>query len=443
MRKKYLYIGVGVLAATAVIAFIGANKVREQSGGNPIEELRARSSVVEQRVMRPRPTVAAPPAARQPQEPPQDSDVFTDTVAAYERLVEEMKETEDDGQWEEALRLIHRGNWGRWTDEERALVAAYLEAHGELILGLRQLLEGGEPLFDIDYSQGFKMELPSYLDIRKVSWLLLADAALAAVGDDYGAVLGNYRAFSGMMDILAEQPVLISQMMRASLLDMLYGHVGQTLRGEDMPPEVFRQLTGLAAAANHRDGLGDALAFEGLFGLEVFSKIRMGDIEGAGIPAQGVDRFLIGLYGSAIARPFLSMDEAAYAGLMNTMSDALALPYYAARPLLEQLQADLSSLPRTRFLTNYAMPNFTSAADAQARAEAQMGLMQVGLAVEHYYGQHGAYPETLEQVAPVLGGAMPLDPYTGRPFVYETRRTGFTLYSEREAGNIIWRDTGK
>lgn len=63
-----------------------------------------------------------------------------------------------------------------------------------------------------------------------------------------------------------------------------------------------------------------------------------------------------------------------------------------------------------------------------------------------------------QAIAPVLGGAMPLDPCTRRPFVYEPCAYGFVLYSARGSvvahsparlipgtdaqGNIVWRYRG-
>ena len=99
------------------------------------------------------------------------------------------------------------------------------------------------------------------------------------------------------------------------------------------------------------------------------------------------------------------------------------------------------------------VPGFTRYAEHQAFHEAQMGLMQVGLTVEQYHAEHGAYPQTLD----VIGGGLPLDPYTGQPFVYEPGTNGFTLYSARGSmvpaeeynplidsnGNIVWRRRGE
>lgn len=170
---------------------------------------------------------------------------------------------------------------------------------------------------------------------------------------------------------------------------------------------------------------------------------------------EGADAFLMRFYGSALARPFLNFDERNYADIMNRMSAIVALPYYEANQAAEQLTEEIDSLPRTRYLSRMLLPAITRVTEVHALNEARTGLMQVGLAVEQYQGRYGVYPESLEAIVPMLNGSMPLDPYTGQPFVYEPRPNSFVLYSARGStvsstvrhdpryadarGNIVWR----
>lgn len=59
MRKEYFCIGVAILVAIVVGAFIAAYMVSERNRNIAVEELRAGTSIVEQRVMRPRQTAAS------------------------------------------------------------------------------------------------------------------------------------------------------------------------------------------------------------------------------------------------------------------------------------------------------------------------------------------------------------------------------------------------
>ena len=137
------------------------------------------------------------------------------------------------------------------------------------------------------------------------------------------------------------------------------------------------------------------------------------------------------LYGT-LGRPLVDMDTGIYADIMNQAGTAMHLPFYEAKPILEDLQTIDGSV-YLHPISSMLVPAFTRYAERQAFHEAQMGLVQVGLAVEQYYIQHNEYPQTLDAIAPDLGGELPLDPYTGQNFVYESGNTDFILYSVRSS----------
>ncbi|MDZ4818879.1 MAG: hypothetical protein SGJ20_07900 [Planctomycetota bacterium] len=57
----------------------------------------------------------------------------------------------------------------------------------------------------------------------------------------------------------------------------------------------------------------------------------------------------------------------------------------------------------------------------------QLNFLSISLA--HYRQKHGHFPKTLNQLAPDYIDAVPLDPYSGEPFVYKSKRTEMLLYS--------------
>jgi hypothetical protein len=101
------------------------------------------------------------------------------------------------------------------------------------------------------------------------------------------------------------------------------------------------------------------------------------------------------------------------------------------------------------------LPALTRAIESQARTEAQFDLMQIGLSVEQYHAQNGTYPTTLDAIAPSIGGAVPVDPFTGQPYHYQLSSGGFLLYSvgangvddrgtqDYRKGDIVWRGVPK
>jgi hypothetical protein len=211
------------------------------------------------------------------------------------------------------------------------------------------------------------------------------------------------------------------------------------------------------AQADNRQSFADSLSAESIMGLAEFERMRGGaSAEGLSwtppfdTSGPGQSMFLR-VYASPIARPWFNNDEATYAEVMGEMADMAALPYYEAAPSLAQLDDDIDSLPFTRVLSRVLLPALTRADQAQARHETQVDLMQMGLLLEQYYVEHGTYPDSLDPVASQLGGALPVDPFTGDPYVYQPSTGTFLLYGlgynqtddggvhDPREGDIVWR----
>jgi hypothetical protein len=411
---------------------------------------------------------ASAPASTNGQEPKEESAASVpvanakmempdeDAIAAFDRLRKSLGELYNDARWQEALSLIGNQNWGEWTDRDRRLVAAFLEANRSLILELRRLAASNTPLYDLDYSLGYAMPLPHLAELRAFARILAADALLAAGTGGHEEIVKDLMAISRLAGIAGEEPILVSQLVSNAITSLLYDCLEQSLRGEDLSPGMAAQLIREISQLSGREGFSNALILEGLFGLEAFEGIRMGDLDRAGMEYEGMmNRLLMRVYGSVLARPLLNLDESTYAGLIDRLGDTLDRPYYEVKPLLEQISAEVDRLPSTRIMSRFLFPALTNAAEIQAQQQAYIGLMQVGLAIEQHHAQHGQYPRNLDDIAPALGGTVPLDPFTGQPFVYQPLSGTFLLYSAMgsavdfsqrqrpglvdEQGNIVWR----
>lgn len=433
----------------------GGQKPNEDS---PVPEPDSPSS--EDPLTEPEPTSGHGPEEDSPASAPVDPAGIeiphADSIAAFERLGNSFHGLYSEARWQEALELISDQNWGEWTERDRRLVAEFLEANRGLILELRRLAAANTPLYELDYTLGYAMPLPHLAELRAFARLLAADAILAAGTGSHEESLKNLIAISRLAGIAGEEPVLVSQLVSNAITNLLYDCLEQSIRGEDLSPSMAAQLIREISQLSGREGFSNALILEGLFGLEAFEGIRTGDLERAGMEYEGMmNRFLMRMYGSVFARPLLNMDESTYAGLIDRLGDSLERPYYEVQPLLEQIREEVERLPSTRIMSRYLFPALTTAAEVQAEQQAYIGLMQAGLAIEQYHAQHGEYPRTLDDIAPALGGTVPLDPFTGQPFVYQPQSGSYLLYSamgsaidfnERprpetvdEQGNIVWR----
>ena len=86
-------------------------------------------------------------------------------------------------------------------------------------------------------------------------------------------------------------------------------------------------------------------------------------------------------------------------------------------------------------LTGLLLPSLNSPDNAADRAVTRLELTCVAAALAVYRSANDAYPETLAALVPVCLDSMPIDLYSGKPFLYERRGDGYLLYSvfENEA----------
>ena len=381
-----------------------------------------------------------------------------DTIAAFKQLCEKKKAIKADAAWVDACEILSKKNMSEWTDEDRKQLAKYMGANREVIEELMRLADNGGPFYELDYSKGFAMEMPHLAELRDDARLLAADAALNAGQNNYDLAVKEILAGMKLANVLSDEPLLISQLVRIAMNSIMWSAVDEAIQGDKLTPDQARGLIQYAGGAGCREAFANSFNGEGMFGLAAFDDIRTGQMSGSfyGGDNWNLESTLLRLYGTPFLRPWLNTDEESYAGIMTRMTDAMRLPYYEAKPLLDGLQTEMEAFPRTRVLSRMLLPALTRTGEAQARNEACMDLMRLGVAVEQYHAQNGRYPQTLDAVAPTLGGAVPLDPYTGRPYVYQASAGAFSLSSARGSvvpaatrsgavgvidanGNIVWR----
>ncbi len=351
-------------------------------------------------------------------------------IAAFKSALGKDTLLHQNKHWDDIQTELQNKSALEWTEEDWAKAKAVLGETRELILELRKLAAMGGPFYELDYSKGFKLELPHLSKLREFSRLLAEDAAMQGHEGNYGEASEDILAILGLGRGLNDEPILISQLVRIVVSGIGCATADISLPEEGLPPEVARSLIDAAGQASYRAAFADSLSGEGGFGLDVFEQLRNGNTDAAPLgTTSGWENVGLQLYGSVLARPWLNMDEEAYAETMARIQEAARLAYYEARPIMDEINQDVRDLPRTRVFSRMLLPALTHAIEAQARNEAWLDLMCLGLSVEQYHDRTGAYPASLDAVASYVGGRVPVDPFTGTSYHYEPSGSGFLLYS--------------
>jgi hypothetical protein len=363
----------------------------------------------------------------------------TDIVAGYERLFTHMQEAVTP--FEATAGDIIGKDPQEWTDSERAKVAEFLAANHDLISEIRALAARGGPVHALDFSKGFALLLPHLARMRSCARLLRADAVVNATEGNYAAAVDDIIAGMKLGDALALEPILISQLVRIAIYGVMYNAIEGSLDGADLSPELTDKLMAQVAQAYHRDSFSESFAGELYFGRQLFSAVRSGDR--SGVP-EGVD-----------LGPLREEDEVVYVDIMKGLIAASRLPYYEAALKLHELEQETGALPGTMTYSRQLLPALTRACQAQARHEAMLDLIQIGILLEQYRARTGSFPDTLDAIAADLGGSVPVDPFSGKSYRYRPLGATFLLYSiganrlddggthDFREGDIVWRGRTK
>lgn len=395
------------------------------------------------------------------------------SVARYAQLFEHIKDIPSPRRWQNEF----GGPPRNWTDEQWKQVEAELAGMQDLLREARQAAELGGRALDLDLSRGMGTELPHLAYLQTLARLLSLDAWALARGSHYESAVQDILAIMRLADCLVDEPFIISQIHRISIYILAYDTLRLALPPAALSPELARVLMEYASRSAHREAFANAFFGEANALLIEFERIRKGApvaqvldggywfsgdrqgysrmeeaLEDALVPLfQGKTAIAQKIYDTPVGKPWRDMDEATCVSLLTAMAETARLPYHQARPLLEQIQQQIEALPTTRLLTTRFASRLPKSIASQARLEATLDLIQLGLALDQYGKRNGTYPDSINTVASVLGGRIPVDPFTGQPYLYRVSDGGCLLYSvgqnlvddggrdNHSDGDIVWR----
>lgn len=303
------------------------------------------------------------------------------------------------------------------TPAERAKLQGYLDRNREALALLHEAAGRPRCNFGLEYGHGAAMEMPHITPLILSARLLEVEAALASQDRRSEIAQVSLR----LSEAVAEEPVMLSQLVRTVLHGISAG-VGEQEFAGDVPPERLRSLLGLSPE-QVREGYERVLLFE------LYSGVKF--------VTDGGSLKDIGIEGLSLRRPddpLTAHDLEYFAQSMSEYAGLAGRPYYEVRGELDRLRAErVDGAPWYAELTRAMLPTIGKALERQATTEASLGTTQLAAALRTWRDEHGAYPPTLEAVREVLP-RMPLDPFTGKPYLYRREGEGFVVYTAGPSG---------
>jgi len=274
--------------------------------------------------------------------------------------------------------------------------------------------------------------LPRLARFRALSRWVGSAAVLAAWDEDIDEAFDLISAQLHIASSLRREPLLITQLVRVAIGGMAF-NVMQKVLDEDYPSDEYVPMV-VAELDKLRDREPFARALEA---------------EQCSILAHD-RKFMAAMY---VARPFRLLDESAYLEYMPQLIDLAVLPSYKSRDSLEKLEDELSGLSKFKVSARLVIPAASRALETQDRLVAQCDLAEMAIYLKQFKMKTGSYPEKLDAIVLEYIRELPVDPFTGTPYVYRKEGDGFVLYSvgvnladdngepDGRAGDIVWRSS--
>jgi len=247
-----------------------------------------------------------------------------------------------------------------------------------------------------------------------------AEAVLKAKAGDVNGGLEECLKGLKFVRLALDEPGLIDGLVSISEMKVLLVCLGRVLDGNIVDPKALHPFFDALLSEDWRGKFGRYVRSERVFALET-----------------GATALRSGRAALWLTRPLLRSRLVKYLGVFDEMDRIDGLPLAErGRAILEfdRRAENPSWLDRfsERLLPQELRagdPTMGATALKEATLEALMDTARIGLAARIYRAREGRWPESAAALIPEFLAKEPLDPFTGKPFIYRANETGILIYS--------------
>ncbi len=265
-------------------------------------------------------------------------------------------------------------------------------------------------------SQAPNLDPADAVKMIQVNRLVGVDAVLMAEEGRTAEAVDQCVAGMRFIKLTLQQPFLISYLVAMADMKQLAVCLQGIISGKDLPDSLLRRVEDELAVVPWRDGLSRTLQGERILMVEA--------ARNSGLYTDERGRLYSWVFRPVIKSELIWMLEH-YEQYIKIASQS----YYENRTIIDELKQKLNEAPTIFSTAGMLFPNWEAAFLKEATLEAVLDSARLGVACKIYKNAHGNYPEILSDLVPVILKTLPIDPFTGNPYVYRRRDGGFVVYS--------------
>ena len=267
--------------------------------------------------------------------------------------------------------------------------------------------------------------LPNAAMMIQATKLMFFSALISAEDGDVDGAISRLVTGLKFTPLVAREGTHIAFLISVADTNILSRCIGEVCRGRALEDGDLVRLMSVQDPGPWRERLAAAFRGERVTLIETggdLFKAGLGDIgsvfEGASFWQK------LGLW---IIRPLLKRDLRQALPVFDRLVSLAQVPYYQSRAELRAWEPQKH--PWYAYLSKFFIGNSEAAFMKVAQIEAIMLANRAGLACRLYKSRMGRYPDSLEALVPDFLAGIPVDPFTGKPFVYRREGEGFIVYS--------------
>ncbi|HTV43266.1 MAG TPA: HEAT repeat domain-containing protein [Candidatus Sulfotelmatobacter sp.] len=328
-----------------------------------------------------------------------------------------------------------------------------------------QAILSGPIAFNLDARAGDFMLLPHLAVLRNLAFLLCGRTILALHDGDHADAWTNLLAATRLVTAWQPEPAKVSHSTRFDIMHLVYDLTWQALQTNDWSDNELAQLQAEWESANFLTNLSEVQAFMGASDVKMFEHDELSSQRPRArfnqMPPPSFNEFL----NQALRDPFSLWQQmhsrwsqrAYFHGGMYEDERRLLL-FYRDRQVEYRNAIQASTWMQMRQMPGvttevFFQPNYpgwglfenalnmrrmntrfqgqgASFLGRAAEAETERRIIVTALALERYREKNGAYPDSLQSLAPEFLQAVPVDFMNGQPLHYQASNGGhFLLYS--------------
>ena len=292
---------------------------------------------------------------------------------------------------------------------------------------LREIRTGaGKPYHnELDWSQGPGILLPHLSDVRNLARVITANAIHLARGGQVEKAWEEIIVAVTFSDALAKEPILISQLVRIAMFHIAKNAAEKVARYGAPTADQAARLDDLFAVFESTKPMARSIDGERvMLGGWIYENPANRDVNALAGEALPAWFGMISLF-----EPVIQFDQAYY---------LQALGGYAAnleQPLTKIERGFEPQLPPYAILSKIVLPAMGSISGKTVETATMAQICRLSIAAMRQHADSGKYPAGLEDIASKTDKT---DPFSGRPYVYERWRTGFSIGSVGKNGELKW-----